>query len=215
MLKQQVYREGGTDVETVFLKMMLHDIIASREDSEFGKVRIVAAALKGFPCGTIVNVNNSVSDDYSVDKNSIGGEENHLIKNNKQRKDKNLWCNNDVGSKVKYRYNIIDFIRTAAQECGISGYNEKKHAGDLRHVVIRTSAYNNKSLVILVVNSTRVFDKLKKLASKIYNELDNIIGVGVNFNPQKTNLILGKSIIVEEGALPNGLNIVSIFTPNK
>lgn len=37
MLKQQVYREGGTDVETVFLKMMLHDIITSREDSEIEK----------------------------------------------------------------------------------------------------------------------------------------------------------------------------------
>ena len=79
------------------------------------------------------------------------------------------------------------------------GYNEKKHAGDLRHVVIRTSAYNNKSLVILVVNSTRIFDKLKKLASKIYNELDNIVGVGVNFNPQKTNLILGKETQILEG----------------
>lgn len=27
---------------------------------------------------------------------------NSVIKHNKQRKDKNLWCNNDVGSKVKY-----------------------------------------------------------------------------------------------------------------
>lgn len=87
---------------------------------------------------------------------------------------------------------IIDFIRLAAQECGISGYKEKQHAGDLKHVVIRTSAYNNKSLIILVVNSTKLFDKLKILTHKIYTELDNIIGVGVNFNPQKTNLILGK-----------------------
>lgn len=98
-----------------------------------------------------------------------------------------------------YCDDIIEFIRQAAQECGISGYNEKKHAGDLRHVVIRTSAYNGKSLVILVVNSTRVFDKLKKLTSKIYNDLDNIEGVGVNFNPHKTNLILGKETQILEG----------------
>ena len=98
-----------------------------------------------------------------------------------------------------YCDDIMEYIRKTAQECGISGYNEKKHAGDLRHVVIRTSAYNNKSLVILVVNSTRVFDKLKKLTSRIYNELDNIVGVGVNFNPQKTNLILGKETQILEG----------------
>ena len=87
--------------------------------------------------------------------------------------------------------NIIEFIRQAAKECGISGYNEKKHAGDLRHVLIRSSAYDGKNLVILVINSTRMFDKIKTLANKIYTELDNIAGVGINFNSKKTNLILG------------------------
>lgn len=94
---------------------------------------------------------------------------------------------------------IIDFIRAAAFECGISGYSEKKHSGDLRHVVIRNSNYNGKNLVVLVVNSTKVFDKLKKLAHRIFTELDNIAGVGVNFNPKKTNLILGENTQILEG----------------
>lgn len=99
----------------------------------------------------------------------------------------------------EYCDKIIEFIRVVAQECGISGYKEKSHAGDLRHVVIRSSSYNGKNLVILVVNSTRVFDKLKKLANRIYTELENIAGVGVNFNSQKTNLILGKETQMLEG----------------
>ena len=98
-----------------------------------------------------------------------------------------------------YCDNIIEFIRTAAQEEGLSGYNEKKHNGDLRHIVIRTSEYNNKSLVVLVVNATRTFDKLKKLSHKIYTELDNIAGVMVNFNSKKTNLILGENSELLEG----------------
>lgn len=106
-----------------------------------------------------------------------------------------------------YCDNIIEFIRQKAQECGISGYKEKKHVGDLRHVVIRTSAYNNKSLVILVVNSTQVFDKLKKLAQLIYTELDNIAGVAINFNSKKTNLILGQEtqILFGEGYIEEKL----------
>ena len=98
-----------------------------------------------------------------------------------------------------YCDNIIEFIRTAAQEEGLSGYNEKKHNGDLRHIVIRTSNYNHKSLVVLVVNSTKVFDKLKKLAHRIYTELENIAGVMVNFNSKKTNLILGENTELVEG----------------
>ena len=94
---------------------------------------------------------------------------------------------------------IIDYIRNTAKEIGISGYVEKKHAGDLRHVVIRSSVYSHKNLVVLVVNSTRVFDKILKLANRIYTELENIAGVAVNFNSQKTNLILGKETQLLEG----------------
>lgn len=36
------------------------------EDSEFGKVRIVAAALKGFPCGTIVQITKKGKDPFTA-----------------------------------------------------------------------------------------------------------------------------------------------------
>ena len=99
----------------------------------------------------------------------------------------------------EYCDSIIEFIRNAAKECGISGYDEKKHAGDLRHIVIRASHYTNKSLVVLVVNSSKIFDKLRVLAHRIFTELNNIQGVGVNYNPQKTNLILGEKTEILEG----------------
>lgn len=98
-----------------------------------------------------------------------------------------------------YCDDIIESIRNIAQEVGISGYNEKKHSGDLRHVVIRTSQQNKKSLVVFVVNSTRVFDKIKQLAKRVYNDVPNIEGVCVNFNSQKTNLILGEKTELLEG----------------
>lgn len=94
---------------------------------------------------------------------------------------------------------IIEFIRKNAHEFNISGYVEKQHSGDLRHVVIRSSEYNNKNLVVLVINSVKVLDKVKQFAHKIYTELDNIEGVGINLNPQKTNLIMGKETHIVEG----------------
>lgn len=88
---------------------------------------------------------------------------------------------------------IIEFIRNTALEFDISGYNEKKHSGDLRHVVIRTSAANNKCLVVLVVNATRSFDRLRDFAQSIMDKFYEVTGVCVNFNSQKTNVILGKN----------------------
>ncbi|MCQ2739518.1 MAG: 23S rRNA (uracil(1939)-C(5))-methyltransferase RlmD [bacterium] len=90
---------------------------------------------------------------------------------------------------------IIDFIRITSKDCGVSGYIEKKHTGDLKHVLIRISNYTQKALVVLVINSKTISDKVKKLANKIYSELDNIAGVEVNLNNTKTNLILGKETV--------------------
>ena len=91
----------------------------------------------------------------------------------------------------EYCDKIIEFIREKAQELNIEGYKESSNSGELRHVVIRTSFDNKKSLVVLVVNSDRVSDKIKNLCKAIYSELNEINGVGVNYNNKKTNLILG------------------------
>ncbi len=99
----------------------------------------------------------------------------------------------------EYCDRIIQFIRENAAELKISGYNEKLKKGELRHVVIRTSAKNQKSLIILVVNSEKASDRIKKLAKKIYKELENIAGVIVNFNTKNTNLILGNKSELTEG----------------
>src|SRR5574344_1907598 len=88
---------------------------------------------------------------------------------------------------------IIEFIRESAFEYSISGYNEKKHNGDLRHVVMRVSADNGKILLTLVVNSTRIFEKLKDFAQNLYDNFEEISGICINFNSQKTNVIMGQN----------------------
>lgn len=87
---------------------------------------------------------------------------------------------------------IIEFIRSHAFDYGISGFNEKKHKGDLRHVVIRTSVATGKNLVVLVVNATKTFDRLNEFANAIYSNFKEVSGVCVNFNSKKTNVILGE-----------------------
>lgn len=88
---------------------------------------------------------------------------------------------------------IIEFIRVKCFDFGISGYNEKKHAGDLRHIVLWVSAATGKVLVTLVVNSKKVFPRLKDFCNEIFAEFKEVSGVCVNFNTKKTNVILGEA----------------------
>ncbi len=87
---------------------------------------------------------------------------------------------------------ITEYIRNKAFDFGISGFDEKKHIGDLRHIVMRVSTLNENVLLTLVVNSQKVFDRLKAFCQDIYDEFDQITGVCVNFNSKKTNVILGE-----------------------
>ncbi|MEI8128527.1 MAG: 23S rRNA (uracil(1939)-C(5))-methyltransferase RlmD [bacterium] len=88
---------------------------------------------------------------------------------------------------------IIEFIRNSAYDYTISGYNEKKNGGDLRHVVLRISKATGKVLVVLVVNSPKIFEKLQDFAQNLHENFKEIVGVCVNFNPKKTNVIMGET----------------------
>lgn len=99
---------------------------------------------------------------------------------------------------------IIEFIRENAPKFQITGFNEKKHTGDLRHVVIRSSADNGKCLVTLVVNvlaptptlphrrGSNFYNRLGNFAKAIFENFEEVTGVCVNFNSKKTNVILGQ-----------------------
>ena len=88
--------------------------------------------------------------------------------------------------------NIIEYIRNNAPKFNISGYNEKTHSGDLRHVVIRHSDKNGKCLVAPIINGDKIYDNLNEFCRELFEEFEEISGVCVNFNPKRTNVILGK-----------------------
>ncbi len=94
---------------------------------------------------------------------------------------------------------IIEFIKITGEELGITGYREEDNSGELRHIVLRYSKYNNDILVTLVVNSEVINTKFKKLADSLINNFKHIKGVVINFNARKTNVILGESSFTAAG----------------
>ena len=86
---------------------------------------------------------------------------------------------------------LVEFIKTAAENCQIPAYSEKKHSGILRHIVVRYSEYNHKMLVLLVVNSNEIMQSLRRLAHQIFEAFEDVVGVSINFNTKRSNVILG------------------------
>ena len=94
---------------------------------------------------------------------------------------------------------IIDFVRETATQFDITGYNEKTHSGELRHVVIRYSKYNKKCLVTLVVNTNKSFEKISDLSKLLFENFDEVSGVCINFNNKKSNIIMTDKTKLEAG----------------
>ena len=87
---------------------------------------------------------------------------------------------------------INEFIKEQAQSLNITGYDEKKHFGLLRHIVYRISSDLSQILIIFVINSNKIDKNIRMLAELLFDNFSQITGVCANFNTQKTNVILSK-----------------------
>ena len=72
-------------------------------------------------------------------------------------------------------------------------YNEEHHSGIVRHILIRTGYHTKEIMVCLIVNAAKAscLKNAEQLTESL-REMDGMTSVMVNFNTEKTNVILGK-----------------------
>ena len=85
---------------------------------------------------------------------------------------------------------ITQFVREKAQELNLTAYSEYTRKGLIRHLVYRYSQYDKNLLLIIVINSQEIPDKLNQLCKIVMNEYKEVIGILVNFNTSGTNVIM-------------------------
>lgn len=87
----------------------------------------------------------------------------------------------------KIAKDILEFAKIN----GISGYDEKKLSGVLRHVVIRIGKKTNEVMVTLVVNTLEL-PKEKELVAFLVTRYKEIKTIVKNLNHKNTNVIFGR-----------------------
>jgi 23S rRNA (uracil1939-C5)-methyltransferase len=87
---------------------------------------------------------------------------------------------------------IFDNLRLAIKELIVQVketiYNEVKHSGNLRHIVIRQGVNTGEILLTYVTRTPKISEDLFK---HLPQKFSNIVGITHNINPDKTNRILG------------------------
>ena len=96
---------------------------------------------------------------------------------------------------------ILAVIKSWMELNGVAPYDEQTGKGLLRHVLIRTGFHTDEIMVCLVINGTKMSDKLKEsLVGRLTEvSLDSDIStdkcirsIMLNFNTENTNVILGR-----------------------
>ena len=96
---------------------------------------------------------------------------------------------------------VLQVVRDWIIRRGITVYDEQTHKGLLRHVYIRQGHVSKELMVVLVVNG-RPEDTNVPRVSYLIDELKDVPGfcsLSINYNPAKTNVILGDATEVVYG----------------
>ncbi|MBR7039555.1 MAG: 23S rRNA (uracil(1939)-C(5))-methyltransferase RlmD [Oscillospiraceae bacterium] len=88
---------------------------------------------------------------------------------------------------------VTAYLLEWAKRCGITAYDESAHTGELRHIYLRQGHHSGEMLVCLVVR-TSVRKKVTAHLDELTAQFPEIVSVTESVNPDRTNVILGKTL---------------------
>lgn len=95
---------------------------------------------------------------------------------------------NMLNSKLGNR--IIEVFKMIANEEKLTVYDEKKHQGLLRNIMVRTNS-SQEAMLVLVVNTKKLEESLKRILLEMTQRIPELKSIYLSFNTKKTNVVLG------------------------
>ncbi len=94
--------------------------------------------------------------------------------------------------------NITNYACKLFTRYNLSVYNMQTGKGLLRHIYLRYCTKTNDVLLCFVING-HILPNAKQICEELQNEFKQIVGIVINVNSEKTNVILGKQCKVISG----------------
>lgn len=85
---------------------------------------------------------------------------------------------------------LIVLVRDILSKYNVTAYDEATNSGQIRNIMIRKGHFTNQYMVVLVTTREKI-SALNAIVDEI-SELNNVVSVIQNINPNKTNVLLGK-----------------------
>ncbi|GGH82979.1 23S rRNA (uracil1939-C5)-methyltransferase [Pullulanibacillus pueri] len=86
---------------------------------------------------------------------------------------------------------VIQEVKRIAKDCGIEPYDEERHRGTLRHIVVRVGRVSGELMVILVTRGQDLPFR-KRFIQELPKKFPQIKSIAQNINTRRTNTIFGE-----------------------
>ncbi len=93
---------------------------------------------------------------------------------------------------------ILEFLLPRLHQAGISAYEEASHTGLLRHIYLRQGYYSKEISLCFVVRKS-IRRKIGAFLHALRESYPQIVSITESVNPQRTNVIMGKTLDVLYG----------------
>ncbi|QIK56812.1 23S rRNA (uracil(1939)-C(5))-methyltransferase RlmD [Erysipelothrix sp. HDW6A] len=93
---------------------------------------------------------------------------------------------------------VILAVRDILRKYKIKAYDEDKHKGDIRHIIVRRGHYTDEIMVILVTR-TENLKHSESIVEALVSQYPEIVSVVQNINTERTNVIMGRTVNVLYG----------------
>ncbi|MCY7775022.1 23S rRNA (uracil(1939)-C(5))-methyltransferase RlmD [Bacillus licheniformis] len=90
---------------------------------------------------------------------------------------------------------VVQAIKEICGKYGIKAYNEERHKGWLRHIMVRYGAATGEMMVVFITR-TNDFPHKAKIVEEITAAFPHVKSIVQNINPKKTNVIFGDETTV-------------------
>lgn len=84
------------------------------------------------------------------------------------------------------------------ERCGVTAYDEQTHTGELRHIYIRQGWHSGEMMLCLVVRKS-LRKKIQAALPGLQADFPALVSIQESVNPDRTNVILGKTVSVLAG----------------
>ncbi|TDM12060.1 23S rRNA (uracil(1939)-C(5))-methyltransferase RlmD [Macrococcus lamae] len=86
---------------------------------------------------------------------------------------------------------IMNELRRLLNELNVSIYDEQRHTGNLRHIIIRSGTRIEETMVVLVTKNNRL-EQADEIAARLMEKFPEVVSVRQNVNKERTNVIMGR-----------------------